>query len=162
MASDYPEVRMPQHPRAKKNGRVYAHILAAEELLGRPLKAGEVVHHIDHNKLNYSKDNLMIFLSQEDHARFHQTNECVETDESNVYTTRAPSKFCSCCNKPLTKSKTGLCGSCYAFTNRKVLRPSKEDLQLLLDNNTYVAIGKMYGVSDNTVRKWKKQYDIRP
>lgn len=40
---------------------------------------------------------------------------------------------------------------------RKVLnRPSKEELQALVDNNSLLAIGKMYGVSDNAIRKWGK------
>ncbi len=35
-------------------------------------------------------------------------------------------------------------------------RPTKEELQALIGENTWVSIGRMYGVSDNAIRKWAK------
>ena len=49
----------------------HEHRVVAEQMLGRKLKPGEVVHHIDGNKRNNSPDNLMVFSSQADHARYH-------------------------------------------------------------------------------------------
>lgn len=43
---------------------------------------------------------------------------------------------------------------------RKVERPSKENLKKLLETNTWTGIGRLYGVSDNAVRKWAKTYQI--
>ena len=43
---------------------------------------------------------------------------------------------------------------------RKVVRPSREELEKLIQNNTWTAIGRMFGVSDNAVRKWAKRYGI--
>ena len=43
----------------------------AEEGLGRPLQPGEIVHHIDGNKLNNSRENLMVMPSQSEHAKLH-------------------------------------------------------------------------------------------
>lgn len=54
----------------KIEGR-HAHIVVMERKLGRPLHDGEVVHHIDENKLNYDEDNLELYASQADHARDH-------------------------------------------------------------------------------------------
>lgn len=54
----------------KYHGR-HEHRVVAEALLGRPLRKGEVVHHIDHNKRNNAPENLMVFSSQADHANFH-------------------------------------------------------------------------------------------
>lgn len=41
----YITIRVPEHPRAHKNCRVFKHILVAEEVLGKPLPKGVVVHH---------------------------------------------------------------------------------------------------------------------
>lgn len=49
---------------------------------------------------------------------------------------------------------------CSTFSKRKVERPSKKELQKLLDENAYVKVASMYGVSDNAIRKWAKQYDL--
>jgi len=49
----------------------HLHRTNAERLLGRKLKKGEVVHHIDGNRRNNSLDNLMVFPNQAEHARFH-------------------------------------------------------------------------------------------
>lgn len=47
------------------------------------------------------------------------------------------------------------------FKNRKVNRPLKEELKKLLTSNTpYTTIGKMFGVSDNAVRKWANAYEL--
>lgn len=47
------------------------HRAVAEEKLGRPLKPGEVVHHIDGDKHNNTPENLMVFASQKEHAAYH-------------------------------------------------------------------------------------------
>lgn len=54
----------------KLKGR-HVHRVVAEEKLGRKLRPGEVVHHIDHNKRNNAPENLMVFKSQKDHVKFH-------------------------------------------------------------------------------------------
>lgn len=54
----------------KRYGR-HEHRVVAEEILGRPLLAGEVVHHIDGKKRNNSPENIMVFPSQSAHAKFH-------------------------------------------------------------------------------------------
>jgi Zn finger protein HypA/HybF involved in hydrogenase expression len=43
---------------------------------------------------------------------------------------------------------------------RKVDRPSREILEEEIKENTMVSIGKKYGVSDNSIRKWCKSYGI--
>lgn len=54
------------------------------------------------------------------------------------------------------------CGlHCNGLSNRKVARPSEEDLKRLIgDKATWVQMGKMFGVSDNSVRKWARSYNL--
>ena len=49
----------------------HEHRYVAEMKLGRALRQGEVVHHIDGNFRNNNPDNLMILPSQAEHARIH-------------------------------------------------------------------------------------------
>ena len=68
---------------------------------------------------------------------------------------------CSLCGKELnSKTKTGYCSECYNKSNRKVNRPSKEYLYSLLNKNSFEAVGEMYNVSSNSIRKWCDSYGI--
>lgn len=54
----------------KVHGR-HEHRVVAEQMLGRPLRSGEIVHHEDENKRNNAPDNLRVFASQKEHAQYH-------------------------------------------------------------------------------------------
>lgn len=60
----------PKHANADKSGYVREHILAMTRYLNRPLEVGEIVHHIDGNKLNNQIENLMLTTKAE-HIRIH-------------------------------------------------------------------------------------------
>lgn len=53
------------------NGNRHVHRIAAEQMLGRPLRGNEVVHHIDGDKTNNHPSNLMVFASHAEHAAHH-------------------------------------------------------------------------------------------
>ncbi len=50
---------------------IHEHRIVAEQILGRKLQPGEVVHHIDGDKRNNSPINLMVLKSQSEHAKLH-------------------------------------------------------------------------------------------
>jgi hypothetical protein len=50
----------PDHPRAGKRSDVFEHIVVAEQALGRYLRAGEVVHHINHVRSDNRSSNLLV------------------------------------------------------------------------------------------------------
>lgn len=69
--SGYKMIMFPQHHRAWKSGYVYEHILVMEELLGINVLPEYSIHHKDQDKLNNDPDNLMCFLTEGDHQRYH-------------------------------------------------------------------------------------------
>jgi group I intron endonuclease len=68
--------------------------------------------------------------------------------------------YCKKCGDKLySKTKTGLCLNCYCEEKTSYI-PNKETLYKLLLHNSFVAVGKKYGVSDAAVRKWCVKYNI--
>lgn len=68
-----------------------------------------------------------------------------------------------CGNKFSTKDyRRQYCSTtCWQIDSRKVARPTKNDLKVLLTKNVpWVKLGKMFNVSDNAVRKWARQYKL--
>ena len=47
-----------------------------------------------------------------------------------------------------------MCGECTKQAQRKVERPSREELKSLIRNTSFTKIAAMYGVTDNAIRKW--------
>ena len=56
--------------------RLMLHRVLAEQLLGRPLLAGEVVHHKDGNSTNNAPGNLIVLPSQRYHAHLEYHLRC--------------------------------------------------------------------------------------
>ena len=70
-------------------------------------------------------------------------------------------KYCKDCGKILLNENTsGYCQKCLAKHRRKVERPTKEELQEMIKDKSLNEIGKMYGVTHNSVKKWLIGYDI--
>lgn len=156
IANGYIEIYFPEHHSAKNHGFVYEHIVVAEKILGRNLKEGEVVHHINQKRTDNSPKNLMVFKTKEDHSRFHKTGKAIKNDDGTYYS--PIQNICVDCGKEIDY-KAIRCINCYKKYKMSHL-PSKEILIELLKNNSLFAIGKMYGVSGNAVKKWCKKYDI--
>lgn len=169
----YMVIYLPNHHLAKADGYVYVHRMVAEEKLGRKLDKEEFVHHKDEDKLNNSPDNLMVFKSNADHSAFHQGYKAVFEDGvwSCPDLTLIPEeirkrknwakKKCPICNKVYIAKTNEMCINCrkiYRVQNSKC--PSKDELSKYIGEIPFVQIGKIYGVSDNAVRKWCKKYGL--
>ena len=70
----YKQVYKPSSPEARSNGYVAVHRDVACRKLGRPLRANEVVHHRDGNKLNNRPGNLQV-MSPSQHWKVHHPNQ---------------------------------------------------------------------------------------
>lgn len=65
---------------------------------------------------------------------------------------------CIKCGEYTACRKNRMCQNCYNKT--KPERPNKEILEDLIYKYTFVDIGKMFNVADNTIRRWCKQYGL--
>lgn len=148
---------IPDHHLACGVGIVYEHMLIAEEMLGRELNIGEVVHHEDRNRKNNSPSNLKVFKTRADHSAYHAGRDIVI--DGDVYIALPNKHFiCPVCGNR-KDWKADMCKNCRDKEKSKHI-PSKEEISNLLLNNSMCVIGRMYGVSDNAVRKWCKKYNL--
>lgn len=103
----YLYVYSPYHPNAMKNGYVAQHRIVMEQMIGRYLKANEVVHHRDGNPKNNLRDNLQLFTESE-HNRFHRMNGNIDKWARDW----------NCCRGCMTTERKhasqGLCANCYS------------------------------------------------
>ena len=158
----YKEITLPNGKGTRPNGTVLEHRYVAELLLGRSLSESETVHHIDCNRSNNSDNNILVFASRSDHARYHKGG--VLKDNGNgtwvsTYDRMSHEHPCETCGK-ITPNLKFCSYKCNSMSQRKVERPSASKLSELLENNSWRAIGRMYGVSDNAVRKWARAYSL--
>lgn len=126
------------------------------EWLGDPIPLE--LDHIDGDHYNNTLENLKI-LCPNCHAKT-PTYRGRNIKYKNNRKSRIKKEYnCSSCGVKLSeKGKTGLCMTCYSKTQRKVERPSKEQLLKEVNDTSYLAVGRKYRVSDNAIRKWIRSY----
>lgn len=137
------------------------------EWLNKPIALD--LHHIDKNPLNNNLENLLIVCPNCHRAEHKKTNvkKIVKPKiikEKKVLIKKVkPVKICSSCLicGEKTKNQTKFCSyKCSSFSQRKAERPSKEELEKMIKDKPMSHIGKTFGVSDNSVKKWCKNYGI--
>lgn len=130
-----------EHPLATGNsGRVMLHRHVASIKLGRWLSKEEHVHHIDANILNNSQDNLEVLTAKE-HNLIHRVKTILTckncTKEYSVRSNNTEYYSVDCFNSHRVRDKT----------------ITRELLEGLIPNNSWVTLGKMFGYSDVGIKK---------
>lgn len=93
------------------------------------------------------------------HREIHEVHHVVKNNTPK--TSLAVTKSCKNCNKSFTQSKklAGYCSqACHKLDSRKAERPAKDDLIDDVNRLGYTGAGRKYGVSDNAIRKWMRNY----
>lgn len=175
----YPGIYEPDHPRANKNGIIDIHYLIAEEILGRPLKPTEVVHHIDEDRNNFEVDNIMVFDSEASHTCYHNCKRyntdmkltrvagvwrCESLTPMHHLGKYQDTKYWVCpkCYGPMKSRTASMCEKCYTEMKASSI-PTKAELLIELSNfKSFKELGRKFGVSDVAVRKWCKKYGLSP
>ena len=162
----YIVIEYPEHSKAFEIGDgimgIYEHLLVAEEdVLGRPIREGEVVHHLDKNRSNNSPDNLIVLLNPM-HSKLHawlDRNKIIP-DAEYFKRKQIGCVRCGICERPIEYGYKYCSESCSKIGNRKVNRPDKDTLKKLLWEKPSTHIAQQFGVSAKAIEKWSDFYGL--
>lgn len=104
---------------------------------------------LDHNLLDF---NFEWLPKEYDKEKVKEYNEKHTKTIEEVKKSKKEN-FCIDCGSKIGMS-AHRCVSCLGKSNRQAERPSREELKTLVRNQSFLSIGKQYGVSDNAIRKW--------
>ena len=121
------------------------------EWQGKPLTLQ--VHHINGNHRDNRIENLQILC-----PNCHTQTENYGTKNIKKH------NHCADCGKEIALESTW-CPKCAVKHNRtfkvdKEKRPSKDELLNMIQTMPFTKIGRLYGVSDNAIRKWCKNLGL--
>ena len=90
--------------------------------------------------------NAEVFFNEE------RAQELIEEKQRKIYR-------CERCGAEITH-KAKLCVECASLASRKVDRPSRDELKVLIREKPFTHIAKEYSVTDNAIRKWCETYNL--
>ena len=79
-------------------------------------------------------------------------SRAIEVDDI-VNKMKTSSSFCKNCGS-LISTRAVHCTKCAYESRRKSIRPSREELKILIRSTTFTEIANRFGVSDNAIKKW--------
>lgn len=145
---------------------VAEHILVAEAFLKRRLEGNEVVHHLNLDKLDNRRSNLIV-LTNSMHVKLHRWigAGCPLNGPNDFSSEKFPYietyKSCKQCGITLQPSQNVFCSiKCRGIDQTTISKPTKEVLESLVGKISWKEIGRKFGVSDNGARKWARSYGL--
>lgn len=71
-----------------------------------------------------------------------------------------PVKKCLICGTKIAPARTFCSLDCSALGQQRISRPSREELKKEIRENSFLALGRKYGVSGNAIKKWCKAENL--
>ena len=109
------------------------------------------IHHIDGDNTNNRLNNLQLLC-----PNYHsQTDNFCSKNKKKI----KKKYFCLNCGKEISKNSK-LCPECSHKQRQKQICATKLELDNLIREKSFREIGRIYNISDNTIRKWCKFYQL--
>jgi hypothetical protein len=146
---------------------VYEHVLVAEDMLGRRLKEGEAVHHLDLNRSNNSPDNLLVMYNPS-HGKLHawMNKHTIIPNEKQEERIKLGCVRCKVCERPINFNDVYCSVSCSNSDHKgqkgqhRYDHPDKETLHHMVWSQPTTAVAEKLGVSDVAISKLCKNLGI--
>ena len=132
-------------------------ICGLTEWNGKPIPLE--LHHKNGDHYDNEIENLQI-LCPNCHAQQPNNSGANKNFYKPVIKEKQSTKICPICGKNKIAIKSTMCLDCISKSQRKVERPTREELKNLIRSLPFITIAKQYGVSDNAIRKWCKYYNL--
>lgn len=148
-------------------------ICGCQEWLGH--KVPLELHHKNNNHFDNSLENLQILCPNCHSIQNGNSGANIGKYQNSSSKKVELKNFCVDCGKPISKNATR-CQECYHKTTQRIngleqytfknklshteITITRNELKIMLRNDSFVQIGKKYGVSDNAVRKWCDAFNL--